>query len=399
VKNHPILLPLTTAMISTLVLLSSAFGQGSLTPPGAPAPTMKTLDQLDAKLERRTAITNLPFTISAPGSYFLATNLSSSANGIIISASSVTLDLNGFELAGAAGSTIGVNVSGSRTNICVRNGTVRGWNGDGLNLSNAIAVIVNDLRVSRNAGNGMVLGTAASINTCVSVYNAVEGIVTGDAANIRGCVVYHNNVGILGGNGCQVRDTVTFSNFNYGIYLGVNGTVVDCTSSRDSGIFTGSGSLVSGCASLDSRIQGIVVGDGSIVRDCRSSGTRDSVSGDGIDTGLDCLVKDCITVSNALNGIFVFGRSRVIGCYSSLNGRAVPSAGIFVSVTGGASQIDGNQVCNNNGYGIYSISGGDLIVRNSASGNSTNYFPASGTSIGPVQSASNVTNAWGNLVY
>jgi hypothetical protein len=386
-------------MISTLVLLSSAFGQGPLTPPGAPAPTMKTLDQLDAKLEKRTPITNLPFTISAPGSYFLATNLISSGNGVVITASSVTLDLNGFELAGSAGSTVGVNVSGSRTNICIRNGTVRGWNSDGLNLSNAIAVIVSDLRVFRNAGNGMVLGTAAVINSCVSTYNALEGIVTGDAANIRGCVVYHNNVGILCGNGCQVRDTVTFSNFNYGIYLGVNGTVVDCTSSQDFGIVTRSGSLVSGCASLDSRIQGIVVGDGSIVRDCRSSGTRDSLSGDGIYTGLDCLVKDCITVSNALNGINVFGRSRVIGCYSSLNGRAVSSAGIFVGNQGGASQIDGNQVCNNNGYGIYSFSGGDLIVRNSASGNSTNYFPASGANFGPVQSASNVTNALGNLVY
>jgi hypothetical protein len=378
---------------------STCLAQGSLTPPGAPAPTMKTLDQLDAKLEKRTAITNLPFTISVPGSYFLATNLSSSANGIIISASSVTLDLNGFELAGSAGSIVGVRVNGSQANICVRNGTVRGWNSDGLNLSNATQVIVSDLRVSGNLGNGLVTGTAAVINTCVSVQNALEGIVTGDAANIRGCVVYHNNVGIRCGNGCQVRDSVTFSNFNYGIDLGVNGTVVDCTSSRDFGILTGSGSLVSGCASLDSRLQGIIVGDGSIVRDCRSNGTRDSSIGDGIDTGLDCLVKDCITVSNALNGINVFGRSRVIGCYSSLNGRAVSSAGIFVGNQGGASQIDGNQVCNNNGYGIYSFSGGDLIVRNSASGNSTNYFPASGANFGPVQSASNVTNAWGNLVY
>jgi hypothetical protein len=40
--------------------------QGSLTPPpGAPAPTMKTLDQIEA----RTPISSAPFTISAPGSY------------------------------------------------------------------------------------------------------------------------------------------------------------------------------------------------------------------------------------------------------------------------------------------------------------------------------------------
>ena len=40
---------------------------GALTPPpGAPSPTMKTLDQV----EPRTAITNLPFTINQGGSYY-----------------------------------------------------------------------------------------------------------------------------------------------------------------------------------------------------------------------------------------------------------------------------------------------------------------------------------------
>ena len=34
----------------------TAFGQGALTPPGAPAPTMKTLAQIDAKLDPRTPI-------------------------------------------------------------------------------------------------------------------------------------------------------------------------------------------------------------------------------------------------------------------------------------------------------------------------------------------------------
>jgi hypothetical protein len=53
---------------SALALLASCIlnpaslsAQGSLTPPGAPAPTMKTLTQI----EPRTPISSLPFTISA----------------------------------------------------------------------------------------------------------------------------------------------------------------------------------------------------------------------------------------------------------------------------------------------------------------------------------------------
>jgi hypothetical protein len=90
----------------TLLALVSAFSlqplallsQGSLTPPGAPAPTMKTLQQV----EPRTPISSLPCAISNSGSYYLTTNLfgSDGQDGIIVSANNVTLDLNGFVLDG-----------------------------------------------------------------------------------------------------------------------------------------------------------------------------------------------------------------------------------------------------------------------------------------------------------
>jgi hypothetical protein len=93
---------LTAAMGSFALTIQPAFAQGSLTPPGAPAPTMKTL----AQIEPRTPIASLPFTITNAGSYYLTTNLvgTSGTNGITIASGNVTLDLEGFALLGVPSS-------------------------------------------------------------------------------------------------------------------------------------------------------------------------------------------------------------------------------------------------------------------------------------------------------
>src|SRR4051794_16844860 len=91
------------ALLSLLAVQASTQAQGLLTPPGAPAPTMKTLDQV----EPRIAITSVPINISTPGSYYLTGNLIGATNtaGIAIYTGNVTLDLNGFALKGGGGAT------------------------------------------------------------------------------------------------------------------------------------------------------------------------------------------------------------------------------------------------------------------------------------------------------
>src|SRR5690606_8297132 len=80
---------------------------GSLNPPpGAPAPTMKTLSEVEPRTPIHAA--SLPLTITSPGSYYLAENIRVTAEddvttaAIIIESGNVTIDLNGFTLAGSA---------------------------------------------------------------------------------------------------------------------------------------------------------------------------------------------------------------------------------------------------------------------------------------------------------
>src|ERR1700757_1186452 len=89
---------LLIAAASLLLIPAISFGQGILTPPGAPAPTMKTLSQI----EPRMPIYTIPTNITVSGSYYLTTNLTGigGSGGIAIYTNDVTIDLEGFTLAG-----------------------------------------------------------------------------------------------------------------------------------------------------------------------------------------------------------------------------------------------------------------------------------------------------------
>jgi hypothetical protein len=101
--------------LALLAVQSAAFG-GDLVPPVGPvSPTHERLTEV----EPRTAVSaiNTPgdadalFVISSPGSYYLTGNILGERlkHGIKITASGVTLDLMGFEVAGAPQSLHGIH--------------------------------------------------------------------------------------------------------------------------------------------------------------------------------------------------------------------------------------------------------------------------------------------------
>src|SRR5450631_3519420 len=127
---------LAALLLSSFILKPSALrAQGSLTPPGAPAPTMKSLDQVEPRTPVDTNNTpgnvSFEFYINQPGSYYLTAKIVgvSGKSGIGISANNVTLDLNGFLVQGVSSGLVnGIFTYNTCTNITIRNGTISGWN-------------------------------------------------------------------------------------------------------------------------------------------------------------------------------------------------------------------------------------------------------------------------------
>ena len=177
-----------------------AFGQGSLTPPGAPAPTMKTLDEV----EPRTPISVAGYNINSSGSYYLTANLMPEGGGagISINVNDVTLDLNGFSVFGGLATGQGIAMN-DRDNVVVKNGTIRDCHYFGIVAYRTTRCQFQNLRVLNN-------GQASSI---------YDGIHAGTNSTIIGCVFMDNGSGLEVEAGSKIIGNQIINNTNDGLKL------------------------------------------------------------------------------------------------------------------------------------------------------------------------------------
>lgn len=140
-----------------------------------------------------------PYVASTSASYRLTGNLtvsSTTADAIDVSASGVTIDLNGFAITGPGGSTSGNGISGAgATDLTVENGTISGFGGNAAIRTGNNGMIKN-VHTGSN-GQGIVAGNGSAISDNVAHDNSGTGInCNGSGCAISGNAAYNNAVGI-----------------------------------------------------------------------------------------------------------------------------------------------------------------------------------------------------------
>lgn len=271
-----------SSLLSTAasLLLAWAFtvpAQGPLDPPGAPAPLMKTLDQV----EPRTAITHVPFTITQSGSYYLTGNLTGSSfqSGITITANNVTLDLMGFTLAGVPDSLRGITAVGAVRNLTIRNGLVAYWAQSGVDLNysgDGVGALVEAVHAFSNGLHGIRVPAKGVVRDCLATHNMSNGIMAATYSRIENNYVAENRgLGIrVTSSGATIQNNTAFLNYYHGILASSEGYIRNnhLTRNGSSSDGRGGGIYVSG---PDNRIEGntcTLNGQGIVVEGSQATG-------------------------------------------------------------------------------------------------------------------------------
>jgi parallel beta-helix repeat protein len=356
-------------------LASGRAEAGPLNPPSAPAPTGKTLTEVEPRIAINS--TNTPgnvgtvYLITVPGSYYLEKNLEgeSGKHGILIVTDDVTVDLRGFLVLGVTGSLSGI-VSQARHNVSVKNGVVRGWGNYGVDLWGSsqprTSGVVEHVMSVGNGLSGFRVNGDSVVRQCMARLNGGIGFEAQTGAVFDSCTASENTShGIRTGSGCSVVNCLARSNGGDGISANESASISHCSTNLNSG-------------------NGFAVGNTSVISHCVA---RNNLS-NGISMVGSAKALDNVAVVNIMNGITMSSNCTISGNHCQNNG----SAGI---VGGSGNRIEGNE-CRNNGTGIQVTQSDNFIARNICSENSANDWNISNTNVCLVVEATTTTGFTGS---
>ena len=320
--------PVSVLGLSAGVLLPALLWQ-AVPKPGPVVPVAPTLQTVQT-------ISRLPFLIESPGRYVLGGGLTAMPKpprgaeaGIVIKADHVDLDLAGYALVGAEGSSVGVVASLPEKrdvlyDVCVHGGSLVQWGGSGLDLSVVDGARLYDLHAS---GNG-----TPKVASC--------GLRAGTAAVVRDCTANDNvGAGIIAGAASQVSDCLSDRNALEGFAFAGQVTARQCSATRNGHAgFRLDGGL---CA----------------LADCSASGN----GADGVQGQETASLRACSAWGNVGSGFMVGTGSSVRECVAASN------RGAGVAVVGGLSRIEGNHLVLNSGSPVDVSGAGNAVVGNTIS--------------------------------
>ena len=164
-----------------------------------------------------------PVTITVPGSYRLSGNLTvpdANTSAIVIAAdvTGVTIDLNGFTIAGPTvcgsfpivcsplGSGIGVSAPGTARAVSVRNGSIVGMGTSAVQVL-AVASSIDNITALSNGGTG-IFASVATVTNNRAMKNGLNGILAGNSVVMHNLSVQNGGAGIGGNDSLFINNTL-----------------------------------------------------------------------------------------------------------------------------------------------------------------------------------------------